>query len=118
MHMKKIKRSIIVILIVLALFLPIPTGLYDDGGTREYSALTYKIVDWNKMIYNDANDSIEIYENTSVYWFPDNFKSIDELWEIEKEKNVKRLQTELNFGCNLLFLPVYLSCQIILYFDK
>ena len=55
MHMKKIKRSIIVILIVLALFLPIPTGLYDDGGTREYSALTYKIVDWNTMIYNDAN---------------------------------------------------------------
>ena len=89
MHMKKIKRSIIVVLIVLALFLPIPTGLYDDGGTREYSALTYTIVDWNKMIYNDANDSIEIYENTSVYWFPDNFKSIDELWEIEKEKNVK-----------------------------
>ena len=39
-----------ILLLALILFLPIPTGKYDDGGTREYSALTYKIVVWNKHI--------------------------------------------------------------------
>jgi hypothetical protein len=47
------KKKIIVILIIVGiltvLFTPIPSGVYKDGGTRVYSALTYKIVDWNKL---------------------------------------------------------------------
>ncbi len=68
-------------LLVAILFTPIPKSPYKDGGTREYSALTYKIVDWNRL----TTDSI--YEATKVYWFPNNFKSIDELWTSE-EQNV------------------------------
>ena len=56
------------------------TGVYEDGGTREYAALTYKLIKWHRI------DGDYIYTNTSVYWLPDNFKSIDELWEIEKTK--------------------------------
>ena len=41
---------IVVFVIALILFLPIPQGSYDDGGTREYAALTYKIVAWNKIM--------------------------------------------------------------------
>ena len=74
--------------LVLILFLPIPHGSYDDGGTRVYTALTYKIVKWNRMVsvYNDDGVMvrIDIYNDTSVYWFPDNFKSVDELWEVER----------------------------------
>lgn len=83
------KKSIILVVIVMALvlFLPIPRGAYDDGGTREYVALTYKIVKWNRMVsvYDENGDMarIDTYTNTSVYWFFDGWKSIDELWETE-----------------------------------
>lgn len=86
--MKKKKIIIIsVILILLVLFLPIPKGTYKDGGTRDYCALTYRIVVWNTFT-EDFDEEVskaemKIYHNTSVYWFPDNFKSIDELWKME-----------------------------------
>lgn len=75
------KKKIIVILIIVGilavLFTPIPSGVYKDGGTRVYSALTYKIVDWNRL------SSESIYNKTRVYFFPNNFKTIDALWEME-----------------------------------
>ncbi len=79
-----------VLVLALVLFLPIPQSAYDDGGTREYAALTYKIVKWHKLVSgmpdeNGIVDSVAIYDKTSVYWFPDNFKSIDELFEIESK---------------------------------
>lgn len=78
------KRKLWIILlsvIVLAiLFLPIPKSPYKDGGTQEYAALTYKIVDWNRLT-DDGN----IYEATRIYFFPNNFRSIDNLWYYEKD---------------------------------
>ena len=72
---KKIITIITVILILLVLFLPIPRGL------------TYRIVVWNRFvdeINEDGSVSETItYHKTSIFWFPDNFKSIEELWEIE-----------------------------------
>ena len=91
MKKKIIITSAVGLLIGLILFLPFPTGTYDDGGTKEYRALTYKIVVWNRYISKDVDinritgTSISKYHNTSVYWFPDNFKSIDELWETQKD---------------------------------
>lgn len=91
--MKKIViPAVIIVLLVLVLFLPIPKGTYDDGGTREYAALTYKIVVWNKiMAIEDENGEVSThtYKNTSVFWFPDNQKSIGELWQIEKANSDK-----------------------------
>lgn len=74
---KKIWVPILIVLILVVLFLPIPTGVYKDGGTREYTALTYKIVDWNR------NSEKVSYDKTRVYFFPNNFKSLDELWSFE-----------------------------------
>ena len=71
------KRKIIIICaIVLALILivPIPIGPCLDGGTREYVALTYKVVDWHHLYGDD-----KIFDETKVYFFPDNFASITEL---------------------------------------
>lgn len=80
--------AVIIICILLVMFLPIPIGTYDDGGTRAYNALTYKIVVWNKLIAELNEDGsvnkTETYHKTSVFWFPDNLKSIDELWKIER----------------------------------
>ena len=81
--MKTKKWIPIVIAVLLAiLVIPIPIGVYKDGGTREYSALTYKIVVWNRL------DAVEdnAYHKTRVYLFPNNFKSIDELWHNEEDK--------------------------------
>lgn len=81
------KRLIILgLALLLFLFLPIPIGALNDGGTRIYAALTYKIVKWNRLtsVYVDGNiERIDTYSKTSVYFFPDNFKSVDELWDIE-----------------------------------
>ena len=78
---KKIWLPIIAAVVLLAvLFVPIPSGTYKDGGTREYAALTYKIVDWNKLTSDGK------YDKTKIYFFPNNFKSIDELWAYEEDE--------------------------------
>ena len=78
---KKIWLPIVIIVLLAILVIPIPTGVYKDGGTREYTALTYKIVDWNRL-----TDSGGIYEKTKVYFFPYNFKSIGDLWYYEEDE--------------------------------
>ncbi len=76
---KKIWITIVIVIVLLAvLFTPIPKGSYDDGGTREYVALTYKIIDWNRIISAD-----ERYQKTRIYFGTDRNKTIDELWELE-----------------------------------
>lgn len=76
---KKIWIPIVIVLIAV-LFIPIPSGVCQDGGTIEYTALTYKIVKWNRL----TGDST--YDKLRVYLFPNNFKSIDSLWTREKDK--------------------------------
>ena len=76
---KKIWIPIVIVLIAV-LFIPIPSGVYKDGGTREYTALTYKIVKWNRL----TGDST--YDKLRVYLFPNNFRSIGSLWTREEDK--------------------------------
>lgn len=81
------------VLLLAVLFTPIPTGVYKDGGSREYTALTYKIVDWNRITGDSA-----VYDETKLYLFPNNFKSIDALWEQEKDNvGTKLLATVESF---------------------
>lgn len=77
---KKIWIPIVIVLMLAILVIPIPTGTYKDGGTREYTALTYKIVDWNRLTGDTT------YDKTRVYFFPYNFKSIDGLWYYEADE--------------------------------
>ena len=92
--MKKTKVIFVSILILLVfiLFCPFSVRRYDDGGTREYIALTYKVVKWNHEFSVENSDgkggNVLIYDKTSIYWSPDNFKSIGELWEIEYQPTV------------------------------
>ena len=83
---KKIWIPIAAVVVLLAvLFVPIPRGSYDDGGTREWVALTYKIVVWNK-IFDVGEDGPGLYEKTRIYFGAEKNKSIDELWKLEEEK--------------------------------
>ena len=75
---KKIRICIAGVVLLAILFVPIPSGTYKDGGTRAYSALTYKIVKWQRDTGSD------VYKASKVYWLPNNFKSIDSLWAGEE----------------------------------
>ena len=80
---KRILIPIIAAVILLAvLFMPMSWGTYNDGGTREWIALTYKIVSW-KRLCDGGEDGPFLYEKTRIYGPADRNKSIDELWERE-----------------------------------
>lgn len=90
--MKK-KLWIIIVVVLAVLLIPIPSGAQKDGGTREYTALTYKIVDWNRTIGSG------VYDETKVYFFPDNFKSLSKLWDREEQEvleHFKAIVLEVN----------------------
>ena len=73
--MKK-KTICVIIAAVLAVILLFPVKtVYRDGGTRDYRAILYRIVIWNRL----QEDGI--YHDTDVYFFPHNRGSIDQLWE-------------------------------------
>ena len=81
----RLLAGIIVLALVIVLFVPCGYSSYDDGGTQKSTSLTYAVVKWNKFesVWSSGEMKLDKYENTCFYLFPDNFKSIDELWEIK-----------------------------------
>ena len=68
------KKGLLIILVII-IILVIPVKIqYKDGGTVEYKSLTYKIIKWHRLseFYQDGYKT-----GTDIYFFPDNFKSID-----------------------------------------
>lgn len=69
---KKVIMAIMIIVILLVLFIPIPMYL-NDGGTVEYKALTYKISKVHRIVEDLENSyeegiiievlGIELYNN-------------------------------------------------------
>ncbi len=87
---KKTVKIILLIVLLMILFFPFTWRTYEDGGTRTYTALTDKVVKWNRLRGSgntELGGDSDRYGATSVFWFPDNFKSYEELWEQEREKN-------------------------------
>lgn len=69
------KKRIVIIVFAAALILlafPFSHKIYKDGGTKVYTSLTYKIVDFNKL-----TGAGEFYTETKIYPFPINFMSDD-----------------------------------------
>jgi hypothetical protein len=93
---KKLWIPVIVFLLLALLFVPIPTGTMNDGGTRVYSAVTYKIVKWRRLV------GIGRYEKTRVYFFPNNFKSMAALWELENVDEKAYAVKEESFEATVL----------------
>ncbi len=80
MKMKKKKLTVALIILAVILVFPVYTGTLKDGGTKTFSALTYKIVCWNRLTDNGT------YSAKRVYVFPYNFKSTGSLWYQENKK--------------------------------
>lgn len=77
-------------LLAAVLIVPIPTASFDDGGTREFKALTYKIVKWNHMYEGDL-----CYNSTRFYFGKDKNKPVSELWkEIAPDSPFTDTQTQ------------------------
>ena len=68
----------VVLVALVALVVPFRVDILNDGGTKDYQALTYRVVTW-KRISPD-----EIYEKTRVYFGGDVFQDIDQLWAREE----------------------------------
>ena len=71
-------------IILIILLVPFKRDTVEDGGTKIYSAPLLKVVQWyNSKLsidYEDgAWDEIEPDYSTSIYFFPNNLKSINEL---------------------------------------
>lgn len=70
---KKIIIISVVAVLLIAMFVPYSVQYYDDGGTKEYSALALKVVKWKKLLDDDFGDEefseTKYYEKTSVYFF-------------------------------------------------
>ena len=63
------KKLIIVFAVIAVILLLIPVKkVYEDGGTRTYTSLTYKVIVW-KQIYGKTG--------TEFYIFPNNFHQLD-----------------------------------------
>lgn len=85
--MKK-KTKIILAVLILLLLIPVPNGTVKDGGTKTYTALTYKIVSWNRLI-----DTDNIYSKTEFYIFPLNLFDVDRLWSM-RDRDVTENSTQ------------------------
>jgi len=64
---KKLAWIIAAMLLAAVLFTPVRM-IYKDGGTRTYTALTYKVIVWNTL---EGRRGVEFYP------FPLNFRSLD-----------------------------------------
>lgn len=101
---KKIWIPILIVVVAIVLFFPFSIRTYKDGGTRSYTSLTYRVVQWSKFI-----EGRDIFRKTAVYCFPNNFKSIDSLWEFEKDE-AEALYPSKDFR-PLEYTPIWLDKQ-------
>lgn len=75
---KKVVISVaaLVMLVIIALFMPYSVKSYDDGGTVEIKTLACKIIKWNRFYEDDL-----CYNSTKVYWGKDKKKNIEIIWD-------------------------------------
>lgn len=98
--MKPVLIISITVVLLLILFVPIYCGQSKDSGTKSYRALTYTVVKWRRYT-DEQNDywqklnengnikyvqlykGMNTYIKTSIYFFPNSQKSLEELWKLE-----------------------------------
>ena len=69
-----VKKGMIVGIFVLLIILLFPrVAIYEDGGTKTYSSILYKIIVWHQI-----NEPEGYKEGTEIHLFPNNFKHLDD----------------------------------------
>ena len=72
----------VVLVALVALVVPFRVDILNDGGTKDYQALTYRVVTWKRISPDER------YEKTRVYFGGDVFQDINQLWARE-EANIE-----------------------------
>ena len=89
---KNTVTAVIIVASILAiLFVPYETIRYADGGTVKTIAIAYAVVEWNRGKNEDLTVTLDQEDlqyadeeqHTCFYFFPHNFKSYDELWDMK-----------------------------------
>lgn len=82
------KKRVFVVCVVLAalilvgvLFVPYKVDILEDGGSTVHTAVMYTYVEWKGIDISNPTDGIVTIKK-SVFWFPTNRKSINELRKI------------------------------------
>ena len=75
--------TVVTVTVACLLFVPFSTIHYDDGGTVKTQALAYTVMKWNRTLTWNGASVDEPDQRTRIYWFPQNFKDYDELWEMK-----------------------------------
>lgn len=81
---KKILISCGILIVLIMLLVPFKHDILSDGGTRIYSAPLLKVVQWIHWDALDVNSTCSYV--TSVYFFPENLKNINDLKKEHWEK--------------------------------
>ena len=64
------------------LFVPLPMGSYNDGGSRQYESVLYQIIDWNRTQEFDGTPFYEENQKTRIYFFPYSCYEYEAKWEM------------------------------------
>ena len=74
------------VLLLLILFFPLPAGAMNDGGSRDFRALTYRVIRWNRICADpDSATGYSLYQQWRFYPIPLCYESVDALWQREAE---------------------------------
>lgn len=90
MKKKIIIITIALVLILLILFVPIKIQ-YRDGGTVDYRAFAYRLINWNKL-----KEDGTYYKAKDIIFFPNNFHSIEYYEPIEVPNTYVSVNTQQN----------------------
>lgn len=82
MKRKIIFAAIVFMIVMTVLFVPYRVDTLNDGGTKVYQALTYRVIAWNRWTGD------EVFQKTQFLFGEDISKSISELWA-QEEPNVE-----------------------------
>lgn len=96
--MKKFLLILSVILILAIIFVPYNIKTLDDGGTKVYTSLVYRVVKWNyKYDFSLYTEDFKIYNETEIFWLPHNFDKIADL-QYQLEEKWRNKKVDVGFG--------------------
>ncbi len=70
------------VITLCVLFIPVPAGSYNDGGSKIYEAVLYDVVDWNRTQHFDGTPFHEDNQRMRIYFFPQNCYDYDKRWQL------------------------------------
>lgn len=65
------------VIVLLGLLLFPRVAIYEDGGTKTFTSMLYKVIIWHQI-----NEPEGYREGTEIHFFPNNFKHLD-AYEVE-----------------------------------